>query len=91
MKNTIKIIQNQLQGALYEIASLSTQITYQKENIEPNFSKMAQWEVKEFQYSNDATLIEFNQLRRHIICNEAIFNPMLSKFNLSVTTFLASL
>lgn len=71
-----------------QILGLKAQLEYHKHNIAPFTYEMEKWEAKEYQAVHEDNLSQFNDLRNHIISNEAVFNLLLCDYNLSVAIFI---
>lgn len=69
--------------------NLVSQVNYHNANIAPFYSEMEKWEMKEYVAVNNDNLEAIENCKKAMMQNEAIFNNLLSEYNLSVVIFIA--
>lgn len=74
---------------LFKVQANAKAISFFKENIEPKFSSMEEWEIKEYKLAHEIAKQTLKKLNDFMIENESVFNEMLFEYNLTVTTFIA--
>lgn len=65
-----------------------SQVNYNNANIAPFYSEMEKWEMKEYVAVNNGNLEIIENCKKAMMENEAIFNEMLSEYNLTVAVFI---
>jgi len=85
---TLKLEEKHHGNVIDQMLKLKTRINYHKNEIVPNFYKMYSYEEKEYLAIHNDCLAELKFLKNLIIEHEAIFNEILSSYNLSVSVFI---
>ena len=65
-----------------------SRVNYHNANIAPFYSEMEKWEMKEYVAVNNDSLETIENCKKAMMENEAIFNELLSDYNLSVAVFI---
>lgn len=71
-----------------QLLSLKSQINHHNQNIAPFYYNMIACEVKEYTAVNGENEAMFADLKKYLIGNEAVFNALLSQYNLSTSVFV---
>lgn len=74
---------------LGQYLELVAQVNYHNTNIDPFYSDMENWEMKEYVAVNNDNLEAIENCKKSMMQNEAIFNELLSEYNLSVAVFIS--
>lgn len=76
-------------SAIGQLLELKAQVVYHELNIAPFYSEMEAWEKKEYAGVYAKNIDALNQLKKHVIENESLFNDILNSYGLSVSVFLS--
>ena len=78
------------EGTVIErVIVVAKSIEHYKKSVEPSFSSMEEWAVKEHKQVHEKELELINDLADYLTENESFWNLELAHYNLTVTTFLA--
>jgi hypothetical protein len=85
---TLKLEEKHYGNVIDQMLKLKSRINYHITEIVPNLSSMYSYEEKEYIVIYNSCLAELKFLKNLIIEHEAIFNEILTCYNLSVSVFI---
>ncbi len=89
MSNTLKLKPQHQDSVIGQILAIKSAVNYHNDVVLPHYKEMDVWEANEYEVVNQKKLTELERLEKYIIKNEALFNDLLSGYDLTVTVFLA--
>lgn len=86
---TLQLTPQDQNNVIGKSLELKRSIEYITNDVKPHFEQMESWEVKEYKNVLENDSNELEQNKAYMMENQSVFNNVLSKYDLTVVTFIS--